>query len=149
MLAFIKKVRSLGCKWNEKELNESDFHHLCKRHKIKVVEMPLRVSGFYYSVLGRHYIAINSRLKHPKKLFVMFHEFAHYLMHAPDLGVTASFHGVGRKTRKETEADVFAACALIPRAMIENRSAQELVEEDGLPESLVSARMEIYRFRGF
>ncbi len=145
MHSFLKKFNALGCGWNEKELNESDFYRLCKRHKIIVIEMPLRVSGFYYSVLGRHYIAINSWLKSPKKLFVMFHEFAHYLMHAPDRGVTASFHGIGKKTRKEFEADAFAACALIPRPLIEGRSVQELVEVDGLPEDLVRQRFDVFR----
>lgn len=111
-------------------------------------EMPLRVGGFYYCMLGRHYIAVNSRLRSTTKLFVMFHEFAHYLIHAPDVGVTANFHGVGRKTRKEFEADAFATCALIPRQMIESRSVQELVEEDGLPEELISARVELYRTLG-
>ena len=149
MLSLLKKFEKIGCKWNEKELKESDFYRLCKRHKITVIEMPLRVSGFYYSVLGRHYIAINSRLKQPKKLFVMFHEFAHFLMHAPDHGVTASFHGIGGKTRKETEADVFAACALVPRTVIESRTAQELIEEDGLPASLVAERQKIYSSHGF
>ena len=145
MHSFLKKFDALGCGWNVEVLQESDFYRLCKRHKVVVIEMPLRVSGFYYSLLGRHYIAINSRLKQPKKLFVMFHEFAHYLMHAPDKGVTASFHGIGKKTRKEFEADAFAACAIIPRPLIEGRSVQELVEVDGLPEDLVRQRLDVFR----
>ena len=107
--------------------------------------MPLRVSGFYYSLLGRHYIAINSHLTQPKKLFVMFHELAHYLMHAPDRGATASFHGIGKKTREEFEADAFAVCALIPRTMIEHRSVQELIDFEGFPEELVRQRFEVLR----
>ena len=149
MRSFLKKIEKLGCGWNEKELKDEDFYRLCKLHKITVLEMPLRVSGFYYSVLGRHYIAINCRLKQPKKLFVMFHEFAHYLMHAPDKGVTANFHGVGGKTRKEAEADAFAICALLPRPTIASRTAQELIEDDGLPASLVSERFRIFETRGF
>lgn len=121
---------------------------MCRKHKVTVQEMPLRVGGFYYCMLGRHYIAVNSRLRSPMKLFVMFHEFAHYLIHAPDAGVTADFHGIGRKTRKEFEADAFAACALIPRRMIETRSIQELAEEEGFPEGLILDRMELYRRLG-
>jgi len=140
----IKKFLDLNCRWNESALAEDDFHRLCKRHKITVLEMPLRVSGFYYSLLGRHYIAINSKLPPPNKLFVMFHEFAHYLIHAPDHGATANFHGIGRRTRKEFEADVFAACAIIPRPLVESRTAQELIELEGLPEDLVRQRLEFY-----
>jgi len=148
MLLFLDKFSGLNCRWNEKPLTEGDFFRLCRRYRITVQEMPLRVGGFYYCMLGRHYIAVNSSLRSTPKLFVMFHEFAHYLIHAPDAGVTASFHGVGRKTRKEFEADAFATCALIPRQMIESRSVQELVEEDGLPEELISARVELFRTLG-
>lgn len=145
MLLSLDKFSALNCRWNRKPLTEDDFFRLCHKHKITVLEMPLRVGGFYYCMLGRHYIAVNSRLRSTAKLFVMFHEFAHYLLHAPDAGVTASFHGVGRKTRKELEADAFATCALIPRPMIESRTMQELTEEDGFPQEIVSVRLELYR----
>lgn len=145
MVFFLEKFSKLKCRWNERPMSEDDFHRLCRRYRITVVEMPLRVSGFYYCMLGRHYIAINSRLGQPKKLFVMFHEFAHYLFHAPDSGTTANFHGIGKKTRKEMEADAFALCALIPRPSIESRTVQELIEEDGLPEDLVRSRIALLR----
>ncbi len=141
----LTKFKSLNCRWNEKPLDEADFYRLCRRYQISVQEIPLRVSGFYYCMLGRHYIAINSRLQPTRKLFVMFHEFAHYLIHAPDIGTTASFHGIGKRTRKEFEADVFAACAIIPRYMVEAFVASELIENEGLPEDLVRERLEIYR----
>ena len=144
MLFFLEKISRLRCQWNRKPLTQDDFYRMCKRHKVTVHEMPLRVSGFYYCVLGRHYIAIDSRLRQYKKLFVMFHEFAHYLMHAPDTGVTANFHGVGKRTRKEAEADAFALCALIPKTWIETRTVAELIDDEGLPESMVTQRLEIY-----
>lgn len=144
MLFFLENISRLGCHWNEKPLTEGDFHHLCKRQKVVVEQMPLRVSGFYYCVLGKHYIAIDSKLKHHEKLFVMFHEFAHYLMHAPNTNETANFHGIGKKTRKESEADAFALCALIPKVWIENRTTQELIEDEGLPLKIVADRREIY-----
>ena len=145
---FADKFSAVDKRWNTTSLTEDDFFRLCRKHKVTVQEMPLRVGGFYYCLLGRHYIAVNSKLRPQEKLFVMFHEFAHYLLHAPDGGVTANFHGIGRKTRKEFEADAFAACALIPRPMIESRTAQELIEEDGLPEELVSARLDLYSAMG-
>ncbi|MGD9561767.1 MAG: ImmA/IrrE family metallo-endopeptidase [Pyrinomonadaceae bacterium] len=129
-------------------MTEEDFYRLCRRHRVTVQEMPLRVSGFYYSMLGRHYIAVNSRLRQPRKLFVMFHEFAHYLIHAPDGGTTANFHGIGKRTRKEVEADVFAACALIPRPMVERLSVSDLIEIEGLPEDIVRQRVEVFKTLG-
>jgi Zn-dependent peptidase ImmA (M78 family) len=144
MQFFTEKISKLRIKWNEKPLTEADFYRLCKRYRIGVEEMPLKVSGFYYCVKGRHFIAIDSRLKPHKKLFVMFHELAHYLMHAPDTSATANFHGVGTKTRKEVEADAFALCALIPRTWIETRTTQELFDEEGFPADMLRERRKIY-----
>jgi Zn-dependent peptidase ImmA (M78 family) len=145
MLLSIEKFTNLTRHWNSRALTEDDFFKLCKKHKVTVFEMPLQVGGFYYCVLGRPYIAIDSRLNRWKKLFVMFHEFGHFLMHAPDRGVTANFHGIGNRTRKELEADAFATCALLPRPLIESRSIQELVEEDGYTEDLVLDRLVLFR----
>jgi Predicted Zn peptidase len=149
MQFFLDKISRLSVGWNKRPLTEDDFYKLCNKHKITVVEMPLQTGGFYYCVKRRHYIAVNSSLKQHERLLVMFHEFAHYLMHAPDTGVTANFHGVGQRTRKEAEADIFAVCALIPRAWIEGRSVHELVEEEGFCETLVRERLAIYTRNGF
>ncbi len=148
MLSFLKKISILKSRWNSVALTQDDFYAFCRANKITVQEMPLRVSGFYYCLLGRHYIAVNSGLSSNKKLFVMFHEFAHYLMHAPDDGATANFHGIGKKTKKEKEADAFAICALIPRTHIANRTMQELVDDDGFSPELVKARIELLEVYG-
>lgn len=148
MRFFLEKIKTLNIGWNERPLTERDFYKLCRRHKIVVQEMPLQVSGFYYSMMGGHYIALDSRLPPGKKLFVMFHEFAHYLMHAPDRGATASFHGIGRKTRKESEADLFATVALIPKSWLETRTAFEIASEEGIDPETVAERFQIFKDRG-
>ena len=147
MRFFLEKIEALKVGWNQRRLTEADFYALCRRHKITVQEMPLRVGGFYYCLMGGHYIAVDSKLAPDKKLFVMFHEFAHFLMHAPDRGVTANFHGIGRKTRKESEADLFAAVALIPRTWLETRTAFEIATEEGIDPETVAERFQIFRDR--
>lgn len=144
MLLLAETISRLPVKWNQTPLTENDFHRLCKRHKVTVQEMPLRVSGFYYCVMGRHFIAIDSKLAPAKKLFVMFHEFAHYLLHAPDGSATANYHGVGRRTRTEMEADAFALCAIMPKAWLETDRLAELAEEAGFEIDLVRERLEIF-----
>ena len=129
MRSYLDKITNLGIGWNKRPLGEEDFYSLCRRFKVNVVEMPLRTNGFYYCVKGRHFIAVDSKLAHIKKLLVMFHEFAHFLMHSPDTNTTASFHGLGQKTRKEREADAFALCALLPKGWIEEREIHELIDE--------------------
>lgn len=147
MRFFREKIESLVNGWNKRPLTEGDFHRLCRRHRITVDEMPLRVSGFYYCVMGRHFIAIDSKLPPTQKLFVMFHEFAHYLMHAPNTNETASYHGVGRRTRKEEEADLFALVALIPIDMLRDGSVDGLVE-DGFERDMVERRFAIFEKHG-
>ena len=137
------KLSKLGAGWNERPLTESDFYRLCRRFKVNVVEMPLRTDGFYYRVMGRDYIAIDSRLSGAKKLLVQFHELAHFLLHTPESGATANFHGVGRKTRQEREADAVALCSLIPRRMLEARDLTELTDGESVLPEMVAARLEI------
>ena len=149
MQFIIDKVTKLRFDWNKRPLDETDFYRLCRRFKITVEEMPLSVGGFYYCLLGRHYIAISSKLPEREKLFVMFHELGHYLLHVPDTGVTANFHGIGKKTRIESEADIFALCCLIPLEMIERRrDLRELADIDGFDEETLSARIDVYERYG-
>jgi Zn-dependent peptidase ImmA (M78 family) len=147
MQFLVEKISGLRINWNKRALTEDDFYMLCKRFKITVQEMPLSVSGFYYCLKRRHFIAVDSKLAPQKKLFVMFHEFAHFLMHAPDTGVAANFHGVGKKTRKECEADAFAACALIPRKWIDGRAEQEMLD-DGVDPEMLRERIRILQTYG-
>lgn len=144
MRFLLDKIHELKCGWNDRPLCEDDFYRLCIRNKVTVQEMPLRVSGFYYCLQGGHYIAIDSKLPHREKLFVMFHEFAHYLLHVPDTGITANFHGIGLKTRKEKEADMFALCALIPRSWLDTSAIQSISELEGIPREMLAERLEIY-----
>jgi Zn-dependent peptidase ImmA (M78 family) len=147
MNSYLDKIDSLHIGWNRRPLSEDDFHRLCRRFCITVVEMPLATNGFYYCVKRRHFIAVSSRLSHTQKLLVMFHEFAHFLMHSPDSNTTASFHGIGKKTRKEREADAFALCALIPKSWIETRGINELIDE-GFPAKLLKERFQVYEHFG-
>lgn len=143
------KITNLGFGWNERPLTEADFYRLCKLLKVNVVEIPLRTNGFYYRVMGRDYIAIDSRLSGVRKLMVQFHELAHFLLHMPESGATANFHGVGRKTRQEREADAVALCAVIPKTMIEDRDLVELADNYAVSPEMLAERYEILDRFGF
>ena len=143
MQFVIDKISQLRTGWNERALDEADFYRLCKRFRIRVTEMPLAAGGFYYRVMGRDFIAVDSRLSGPEKLVVLFHELGHFLLHTPDSGATANFHGVGRRTRKEREADVFAICAVIPQTLIRTYTIVELIDQ-GFPAELVAERFAIF-----
>ena len=148
MRFFLDKISNLRIGWNESPLTESDFYRLCKQFRIRVEEVEIATDGFYFRLKGRDFIAVKRKLSGPRKLAVMFHELAHFLFHVPESGVTANFHNVGLRTRKEIEADVFALCALIPKSWIESRSVEELVKDDGFPAEMIAARSEIYQRYG-
>lgn len=143
---ILDKLLRLQIGWNERVLDEHDFERLCRRFRIRVEEMPLRPGGFYYRVLGRDYIAIDSRLTGVRKLAVQFHELAHFLLHTPESGTAANFHGLTR-TRQEQEADVFALCAIMPLSLIRDRTPAELIDE-GFPADLVTDRFAIVERHG-
>ena len=144
MRFFTDKIIKLRFGWNERPLAEVDFFRLCKRFKITVQEMPLTTGGFYYRVMGKDFIAVDSRLAPQEKLIVLFHELGHFLFHTPETGATANFHGVGHRTRQEIEADVFALCAVMPKSLIANRRPDELVDDDGFTPEMVEERRGIF-----
>jgi Zn-dependent peptidase ImmA (M78 family) len=144
----LDKFAKLKIGWNERPLTEADFYSLCRRYKITIEELPLRVGGFYYCMMGRHFIAIDSKLPDRKRLFVMFHELAHYLMHAPNHNETASYHGVGRPNRKEREADMFALVALIPKHLLETLSPDELIRDEGIMPVELASRYALFETHG-
>jgi Zn-dependent peptidase ImmA (M78 family) len=147
MQFLIDKISLLNIGWNERPLGEDDFDALCRRFGITLQEMPLNTAGFYYRLLGRDFIAIDSKRKGPQRLAVLFHEFAHFLFHTSETGPAAGFHGVGRRTRKEIEADVFSLCAILPRSILETRSANYLINE-GWPAAMIEERLEILQRYG-
>lgn len=138
------KIDKLKTGWNERPLGEADFYRLCGRFKITVTEMPLTTGGFYYRVLGRDFIAVDSRLPQQQKLVVLFHELGHFLFHTPESGATANFHGIGRRTRKEIEADAFALCAVIPRSLLVETPVEDLIDICGFTSEMIVERHKIF-----
>ena len=148
MLLLADTISRLRINWNKRPLTEADFFKLCRKHKVAVQEMPLKVSGFYYCVMGKHCIAINSRLSPQKKLFVMFHEFGHFLLHSPSGSATANYHGFGKRTRAEIEADSFALCALMPLVWVESGRLAELAADAGYDPGLTQQRLAVFDLHG-
>ena len=146
MQFLIDKIKKLDIGWNERPLTEEDFYALCGRFGVTIEEETLSNEGFYSCFGGLHLIALNKKMSSRVRLHVMFHEFAHFLMHEPSTAPTAAFHGVGPRTRAETEADIFALAAVLPLSLISCRTPQELIDE-GFPPEMVRARFELYEAR--
>lgn len=145
---FRETILRLRTGWNIRVQTDGDFVRICKRFKIGVTFMPLSTPGYYYRCNGRDHIAIDSRLKGKKRLFTMFHELGHYLMHAPETGATANFFGVIENSREEQEADAFAWCCLFPLRLALTKTKAELMAEEGYSVREIERRKTIYERYG-
>lgn len=146
MLSFADKIEVLEAGWNVRPLVEADFYALCRKHKITVEHMPLSGGGYYYSFKGKHYIAIHNGLPSSRELFVMFHEFGHFLMHVPGNSQSVRYSGGNADEREEQEADAFAYCAVIPLTELQTHEPEELAETHG--SRFLMERLEVYERYG-
>ncbi len=60
--------------WNVRPLTEADFYRLCRKLKVKVIEIPLRVPGLFMQVGDKRYLYVNSRLQGVEWLRAALHE---------------------------------------------------------------------------
>lgn len=132
-------LRNTPEEWNTRFLTEADFYRYCDEGNIVLHEdRRLAQPGLYLVYDNKAHIFIDERLRGFVRLLVGFHELAHFWMHP--VGVKL-FQGV--ETNAETEADVVATCALIPRPIIEHVSPDRICGLYGYPRSLVELRLKI------
>lgn len=118
-----------------------DPYELCDRLGIHVTanRLPCTIRGFYFKSLEMDFIQINSRLCENDQRLICAHELGHYLLHP---GMNSIF--LSRSThlngdRLELEADLFAACLLIPDSAFQDCFSEtltfaELAAQLSLPE---------------
>lgn len=138
-LAIIK-FKALRIGWNKKPISEKRLFSLAKRLKLKIQEMPLRVPGFYMTMRGVSFVAIDERLDEKLKLKIKFHELAHHVLHT---GIP-NFYLLDPTMKEECEAEVFSLCAMIPFGWVKKKTSRELIEEEGFSTEMVAQRKEIY-----
>lgn len=148
MKFFLTKFENLKCGWNKKMLDESTFFKLCRRFRIKVLFYNQSQNGFHYRCKGQDYIVIDPRLTATKRLFTMYHELGHFLMHAPAYGATANFSGLVKDTATEREADAFALTCLFPLTLLRAKSTSDLITEEGFSLAVIEKRRKIYEQYG-
>ncbi|MDQ3918113.1 MAG: ImmA/IrrE family metallo-endopeptidase [Acidobacteriota bacterium] len=160
MILALATIKRLIPEWNERPLTAADFYRLCRRFKVKVHSIPLRVPGFYmYSRRYGAHIYVNSKLRGVAWLLAAFHELGHHLMHTPPDVTVAFFYQLRPNTKEDREADAFAYTALLPEPLLRRlltENADELracVEYDedgnateseyGLTGKIIYGRMEV------
>jgi Zn-dependent peptidase ImmA (M78 family) len=119
-------------------MTAEDFDYYCDRAGITVSEKPLEQYGLY--VLGDRgpEIYIHEDLRGVDRLFTAWHEIAHHWLHPPGVQL---FQGWNKAI--EIEADIVAACALVPRTLLPHYDASEIVDLYGYSSQLIDLRLEI------
>lgn len=129
--------------WNRRPLTEKDFYRLCRKFGILVFEEDpeeMTDKGEYTVVEGVPIIFLDKTLKGLERLWVMFHELGHHLLHSPE----TCFFSEGSVHKEQSEANAFAACALIPKQAVTQMYLWELYDVDEFAAKLFDIRLEFY-----
>lgn len=129
--------------WNKRPLTEKDFYRLCRKLDVFVIEDnsgEMDDNGFYMVIEGVPTIFLNGRLKGLERLWTMFHELGHHILHTPE----TCFFSESTVHKAQSEANVFAAIALIPEKIVRQRPLWELYELDEFAARLFHIRLEVF-----
>lgn len=127
--------------WNIRVLTEDDFYEYCDKENILICEAQLEQPGVYFPYgRGRKpQIILHDELRGANRLFAGYHELAHHWLHPPGIQ-----HFLGLKTMVEVEADIVAACALIPKTLLTHFWPNEIAELYGYPHWIVELRCRMF-----
>lgn len=130
--------------WNRKVLSSQDFERCCEEEEILVLTLPLVEWGGFYGVFdGVPVIALDESLRGVERDRVAWHELAHHFLHTPDF----LFYDAVSEAKAQREANIIAACALIPLPLLKARTFAELEDDYGYPRDLISYRADLWRTR--
>lgn len=120
-------------------MTQDDFDYYCDRDGIVVIEAQLEQPGVYIHSEGQPEIYIHDELRGIERLFAGFHELAHHWLHPPGIRMFS-----GWNKQLEDEANIVAACALIPKTVLTHYWPSEIAELYGYPHRLVDLRCEVF-----
>ncbi|MGE0128061.1 MAG: ImmA/IrrE family metallo-endopeptidase [Blastocatellales bacterium] len=126
--------------WNLDMFTMESFRRQCVEAGITVHEIPLESQlGAYIPGAGFPTIALNDALSELDKVFIGFHELGHYYLHPRTARL---FTGMTKLI--EVEADIFAACAMIPLPALLRYSPSRIIKRYGDSAEMVEIRRVIF-----
>lgn len=129
-----------------------DPFRLAEQLGVRVRYFPLgELKGFYLILEGIPFIALHRDLPEPLQRIVCAHELGHHLLHRDlaEKSVFNEYEMYEMENRLEREANLFAACLLIPAEAVEafrapenrGRSVKEAARLAGTTEELFAIRL--------
>lgn len=131
----LSRLKAWG--WNRRRFTLAHVYDLCETENILLIERPYEVLGRYDEVAGQARIRLTTRGSELERLHIACHELGHWALHTP------GHYGLHSKT--ETEADIIADCALMPRALLGTLTQADWMTQYGYPHWLVERRLEWWR----
>lgn len=125
--------------WNQKVLTEAHALAFCDESGVRLLQHASVEYGRYVFYKRLHFIIINPCLAAGMRLWVLWHEIAHFLYHSPQ---TENFSALMLR-RQDHEANWFAAVAMMPKPLIAGKTIDEVVYEFGYPKEIVQIRYDI------
>src|SRR5688572_9200127 len=145
MLSLLPRLKAALPFIGKRSATEEDFYRHCAAHEITVVmDMDMSI-GVYVTCRNEPFIFLNPKMKGWYLRYVMFHELAHHIFHAPSQSnAGVEFFHLHSKQKNHFEAEVVAAMALLPRKEINSLLQNREFERPELA-NLITFRLELYR----
>src|SRR3954469_11592706 len=143
MNCLATRFRKLRRGWNRRPLTEIDFWALCKKHGVEVYEnggKHMKWKGVYTVLDDIPTIIVDARLRGLERLWTLFHELGHHLLHSP----STCFFSDSTVHKAQSEANAFAAIALIPQKAVRQMYLWDLYDIDEFAAKLFQIRLEVF-----
>lgn len=128
--------------WNRRVFTLDDFTWLCATTNVEVLTIEMQEEGFYTHYKDHPVIGIRKGLPIHRRAFVSLHEIGHHLLHHPGI---ACFDETSRN-KAEYQANVIAACALIPERILCTKEFTEIEDALNVSRELVMFRADLWRY---
>ena len=138
IFATVKKIA--------KKYSSNDPFELCSALDVivTITDLPVGINGFYNNVLGFPFIYLNNQLNECELRAVCAHELGHMLLHPHMNTLYIKMKTIINGDRLEREADIFAACLLIPNAIQigdQTVTVQQLAYELHVPSEVIEVKL--------
>lgn len=118
--------------------HEDEALEFCRKSKIIIVHDKRQPFGKLKRYKGYVFLLINPKLEKGWRLWVLWHEIAHFIFGHPSGCFSTNF-----KEKNDREANFVAATTLITFEMITTMTFAEIQEEYGYPMPLIKIRAKI------
>jgi Zn-dependent peptidase ImmA (M78 family) len=127
--------------FNRRTFTLRDLFDICDEINVRVKSLPMQLlHGCSFVESGEVFLYVNSLLARPEQVIAGFHEYCHITDHCFGVEVFQSTGNLWNLSKREYQAQIIGALALMPATMISGLTVVEIMYQFGV-------RREIAEFR--